>query len=58
MDIKLEIANKIAEAANVPSEEVFSWFKVPPTPDKGDIALPCFKLAKSMRKSPNIISRV
>ena len=44
MDIKLEIANRIAETANVPSEEVFSWFEVPPTPDKGDIALPCFKL--------------
>lgn len=56
MDIKLEIANRIAETANVPSEEVFSWFEVPPTPDKGDIALPCFKLAKSMRKSPNIIA--
>ena len=28
----------------------------PPNPDMGDVALPCFKLSKTMRKAPNMIA--
>ena len=56
MDVKIGIADKIAEFAEVSPEEILSWFETPPTPDKGDIALPCFKLARSMRKAPPVIA--
>ena len=57
MDIKSAIASKVSDFAGVPAEEVLSWFEVPPSPDKGDIALPCFKLARSLRKAPPAIAQ-
>ncbi|MBO4385285.1 MAG: arginine--tRNA ligase [Clostridia bacterium] len=56
MDIKQAIAEKVEAFASVPAADVASWFEVPPSPDKGDIALPCFKLAKSLRKAPPVIA--
>ena len=56
MDIRQSIAAKVSEFASVPAAEVEAWFETPPSPDKGDIALPCFKLAKSLRKAPPAIA--
>ena len=57
MDIKQRIAQKTAEFAGLDAEEISAWFEVPPTPDKGDIALPCFKLARSLKKAPPVIAK-
>ena len=56
MDIKTAVAEKIAALAGVSSDEILGFFETPPSPDKGDIALPCFKLARSLRKAPPAIA--
>ena len=51
MDYKQYIANKI-ELEGVGKEEIASLLAVPPDPAMGDYALPCFRFAKALRKSP------
>ena len=49
----------IAEKLNVEgvgAEEISSCIVVPPDTSMGDYALPCFKFAKVMRKSPAVIA--
>lgn len=53
--------NKIIEliAKNVEgltSEEITSLIEIPPKPEMGDFAFPCFRLAKTMRKAPQMIA--
>lgn len=57
MDFKVEIVkilkNKIESLSE---EEIFDIIEIPPNSDMGDFAFPCFKLSKTMRKSPQIIA--
>ena len=55
MDYKRYISEHL-HAEGVTSEELYSLLTEPPTPDMGDYALPCFKLAKTMRRSPAAIA--
>ncbi|MBE5742460.1 MAG: arginine--tRNA ligase [Clostridiales bacterium] len=55
MDYKSYIAEKLS-AFGVPTEEIVSAIAVPPEKNMGDYALPCFKFAKTMRKSPVMIA--
>ena len=55
MDYKSYIAEKLS-GFGVPAEEIVSAIAVPPEKDMGDFALPCFKFAKTMRKSPVMIA--
>jgi len=34
------------------SQQIFDILELPPNPEMGDLALPCFKLSKIMRRSP------
>ncbi|MBD5560762.1 MAG: arginine--tRNA ligase [Clostridia bacterium] len=56
----LEIADKfaadVAAAADLPDAEIRDMIETPPDPQMGDLALPCFKLAKTMRRSPRDIA--
>ena len=48
-----------AIAAVVPSltkEEILSLIEIPPNPEMGDFAFPCFRLAKTLRKAPPMIA--
>ena len=56
MDYKKYIAQRI-NAEGVGEEEVYASIALPPNPDMGDYALPCFKFAKAMRKSPALIAQ-
>lgn len=56
MDFKLEIASLIAEKAGISKEECASFIEVPPKKEMGDLAFPCFKLARVMRKAPPVIA--
>ncbi len=38
------------------SEEIFEMLEYPPDKSMGDIALPCFRLSKSLRKAPPMIA--
>ena len=57
MDFKLEIAKILGEASNLDYSEVFSAIEIPPNPEMGDYAFPCFRLAKTFRKAPPIIAK-
>ncbi len=46
------IAEKIANAINLDKNEIEQYIEIPPQIDMGDFAFPCFKLAKTLRKSP------
>lgn len=53
--------NKIVEliAQNIEgmtNDEIASFIEIPPRPEMGDFAFPCFRLAKTMRKAPNMIA--
>ncbi len=44
-------------AENIPSkEEIMSVLEYPPSPENGDLAFPCFRLSKVLRKAPPMIA--
>lgn len=43
-------------APDVTTDTLFSWLELPPDKSLGDIALPCFRLAKAWRKAPPVIA--
>lgn len=55
MDYKNYIAEKI-KIDGVSREEIYSSVALPPNYEMGDYALPCFKFAKVLRKSPAVIA--
>ena len=55
MDYKKYIADKI-EIDGVSKEEIYDLIALPPNTEMGDYALPCFKFAKVLRKSPVMIA--
>ena len=55
MDYKKYIAEKIC-VDGVSREEIEASIALPPNTEMGDYALPCFKFAKVMRKSPAVIA--
>ena len=52
-----EIALQVSTATEMPADEVMALIETPPKPDLGDYALPCFALAKLLRKAPHLIAR-
>lgn len=56
MDFKNEIAQKISALTNMEMNRVIELMEVPPQHNMGDYAFPCFQLAKTMRKAPNMIA--
>lgn len=53
--------NKIAElifnnVEGLTIDEVKGLMEIPPKPEMGDFAFPCFRLAKTMRKAPQMIA--
>lgn len=55
MDYKQYIAGKI-NVTGVETQEIASLIAVPPDASMGDFALPCFRFAKALRKSPALIA--
>lgn len=55
MDFIKEIAAVVAKAADLDISEVENLIEIP-KPGMGDYAFPCFKLAKVMKKAPQIIA--
>lgn len=56
INFKKIVAEKIAKAANLNLEEIYSYIEIPPNQDMGDYAFPCFKLAKVLKKAPPVIA--
>lgn len=57
MDFKVQIVEILYKQFNdLSREEIISMIEIPPSPDMGDYAFPCFRLAKFLRKAPPIIA--
>ncbi|MFR1759464.1 MAG: arginine--tRNA ligase, partial [Christensenellaceae bacterium] len=56
MDFKAAIAQSVAAATGLEAQDVAQMLETPPSADMGDYALPCFKLAKTLRKAPAAIA--
>ncbi len=56
MNFKYELATHLSTALEQDIDSVFSSIEVPPNPELGDFAFPCFKLAKELRKAPPVIA--
>lgn len=53
LDIKKEISEQIVKTIeNVESKEIYTYIEIPKDTKNGDYAFPCFRLAKTLRKSP------
>lgn len=57
IDFKKEIAEIIAKnLEGLTEDEIKSMIEIPQDRSMGDYAFPCFRLAKTMRKAPNLIA--
>ena len=56
IDFKNVIANAIAQVINVDQNEIKKSIEKPKGTENGDYAFPCFRLAKTLRKSPQAIA--
>lgn len=56
IDFKEEISKILFRCTQINKEELKMYIEVPPDDNMGDYAFPCFKLAKTLRKSPQMIA--
>lgn len=62
MSYKHQVAEKIASALvhlgvdSLTNDNVYNMLETPPNPAMGDVAFPCFQLAKALRKAPPMIA--
>lgn len=56
IDFKDKIAEEKSKVLELTKEELKEYIEIPKDTKMGDYALPCFKLAKKMKKSPVIIA--
>ena len=56
IDFKDKIAEETSKVLELTKEELKEYIEIPKDTKMGDYALPCFKLAKKMKKSPVIIA--
>lgn len=56
IDFKDKIAEEISKVLELTKEDLKDYIEIPKDTKMGDYALPCFELAKEMKKSPVIIA--
>lgn len=56
LEIVDRMAADIAAAAELPAADIREMIETPPDPGMGDLALPCFRLAKTLRRPPQVIA--
>ena len=56
IDFKQEIAEQISKKVNLPKEEIYNFIEIPADEKMGDFSFTCFKLAKELKKAPQIIA--
>lgn len=57
MDFREKLADLIIKKYDqFQREEILEIIEIPPQEDMGDLALPCFKFARTFRKAPNLIA--
>lgn len=56
INFKIVIANLISKVVEIDEKKIRDFLEVPKDKDNGDYAFPCFRLAKTFQKSPQIIA--
>lgn len=56
IDFTKIIAEEIAKQIGLDTNEIKGFIEIPSNKDMGDYSFPCFKLAKELRKSPQMIA--
>ena len=56
MNYTQAVTAALQELVALPPEELEGMLETPKNPSMGDVALPCFKLARVMKKAPNAIA--
>lgn len=56
INFKQSIAKAIASIVNIDEKELESYIEIPKDTNNGDYAFPCFRLAKELKKAPQIIA--
>ena len=56
INFKQSIAKAIASIVNIAEKELESYIEIPKDTNNGDYAFPCFRLAKELKKAPQIIA--
>ena len=56
LNFKKEIAKKISEIIDMNLDEIEEYIEIPKEKDMGDYAFPCFRLAKVLKKAPQVIA--
>lgn len=56
IDFKQKIAEQISKATNLSENEIYGYIEIPTDQKMGDFAFPCFKLAKELKKAPQMIA--
>ena len=56
MDYKKKVAEILSKHIEMDVESIEKLIEIPPKPEMGDYAFPCFQLAKAFRKAPNMIA--
>ncbi|EKD25190.1 MAG: hypothetical protein ACD_80C00109G0010 [uncultured bacterium (gcode 4)] len=54
---KQYFAAELATQIEIPREDILALIEIPPENIPGDLAFPCFQLAKQAKKSPNILAK-
>ncbi|MFA5524183.1 MAG: arginine--tRNA ligase [Tissierellales bacterium] len=58
IDFKKEIGKLVSKKFdNLNEDTIIELLEVPPNYELGDYAMPCFRLAKELRKAPNVIAQ-
>ena len=57
MDFKAYIVEKLTEYTGLEYEAVEKAIEIPPDEKMGDLAFPCFPLARVLRKAPPLIAK-
>ena len=53
----LSCINGLSDATNLTKDDIQNMFEYPPDSNLGDIAFPCFKLSRVLRKAPPVIAK-
>ena len=56
LDFKTRISEELEKVVNISKKELESYIEVPKDTKNGDYSFPCFKLAKELKKSPQMIA--
>ncbi len=56
IEFKQIIAKSISEVVNIDKQELENYIEIPKDTSNGDYAFPCFRLAKELKKAPQIIA--